>query len=330
MVTCWSPGGGSLVQGLPLSLAGGTLSIENGGTVDAAMAAVLVPSVIHVDGLGSTLDPFLSDLRLVDTTLTVENGALARAQGVFRLDGQSSATIRSGATIVGGGQGGVISAQSDMLVEGSGSSFDIVVGEGGQFGIAGTVVVRDGGEFTGGSGSLNLSVSGRVEVLDGGTFALGPNLDMSGTIAIHSGGVFRSGTLYGDGRIEVEHGGVISDSINIYEPGITLALEVSDEARVAEILEISRSITLSGTLELNGDPSIDSPIGTTFNLIDAGSVVGEFDQIVNNTGLPLDVLTSTTSVVAIVTPEPSTAALLALGLGGIGALGRKGLVRRER
>lgn len=143
-----------------------------------------------------------------------------------------------------------------------------------------------------GSGTLNLSsdtsaFAGRWNVFAGrmsidGT-AGGISVYVADGASVAGGGTV-AGLLYADAGATIEPGngsGVLSAGSLIMEPGSALEVQLAGTTRGAEhdALSITNTATLAGTLDINLGPAYFPEAGDTFDLLDAGSITGTFDDI---------------------------------------------------
>ncbi|MEM7541638.1 MAG: hypothetical protein AAF384_08630 [Pseudomonadota bacterium] len=235
-------GGGSLLDvngGLALGADSSTLSITDGGVVDASQTLNFRATTVIVDGVGSALDggtTIIGDMTS-DASLTVQNGA-ALTVGDFRL---GSSTFSSGntvgATITGSGTtadisdldignvpAGSVSAVWRSLDQSVTNALDVTVSTGGTLEINNATfnansIALNGGQLDWQSGNLGIAsgltigssgVFGSSLSIDTGkTLTVGPpggtTVEAGGSLSL-DGGVFSTGSLTNNGTFVLNSG----------------------------------------------------------------------------------------------------------------------------
>jgi T5SS/PEP-CTERM-associated repeat protein len=308
----------------------GTLNVEEGGIVNSLPIAHTVGTgVATIAGAGSqwNLSGPLSVGAGGHATLNVEAGGMV--SNTVGYIGESPVPLAPDATAVAmvAGRG---SHWSNSLALYLGGTESAAVAKG-------MLNVRDNGQISVGT-TLKIWETGTLN-LDGGTVQaetidhthLGRFNFISGTLDV---GIF-------DGNL-IQNGGtmVIGSS-----PGITHVTGNYDQLNGAIEIEIfagaggspvagmefdqltADSVTLSGTLDLVVDPGYSPAIGDMLTIIDTTTgVSGEFSAV-NNVylpgGLTFEVMYGTHEVMLEVVPEPSSFALIGVGLFVVSYCGRK-------
>jgi T5SS/PEP-CTERM-associated repeat protein/autotransporter-associated beta strand protein len=267
----------------------GSLNIEQGGAVSSAGAYVGNTAgstgTITVDGAGST---WTSNANLSiglngNGTLNIRNG------------GSASTTGGATTTSVGGNSGG--SGVGTITVTGSGSTWNIDLLD---LNATGTLSVQNGGSVstggssvggaatvTGGGSSWNdsnaISVSGRVNVLDGGTVSSGLGFTIDGSagsppvVTVNGSGATLTVTNVlkvaenGVGTLNIQNGGAVS------APSLHIG-EMSGASGTVEVTGSASSLTASGGLfvGISGSGTLNIRNGASVNsgAAEIGRLVG--------------------------------------------------------
>ena len=246
--------------------------------------------------------------------LTVQNGGSVSSSGWLELGefGSGTLTVQDGGSVSNGSgrlgynTGGIGTAK----VDGPGSSWTnagtLYVGGSG----LGTLTVQNGGEVTTLSGSLGQAGAGPdtgFAVVDDGT------LEVAGSLAIHQTGRvdFSSGTIQA-GTIDDPHGKFnwtggtlhvntfqglldnpsgtlapgrspgLTEVTGDYTQGIAAALEIElygTDPTLYDRLHVGGTMTLAGTLDVQLGGSFVPSSGDTFDVLNWGGFLGEFDEL---------------------------------------------------
>jgi hypothetical protein len=211
--------------------------------------------------------------------------------------------------------------------------------------VSGAVTTNSGGKLIL-SGSSNTTFYDAIDVRSGGELRIS-----TGSAAVFFGQVFqRTGSLFtGSGTKFYEGGlniggspGLAVDSGDVnFGAGNVFTVEIggltactaacdTDEAlrnRSFDKYSVAGHLALGGTLALAAWDGFQAQAGQSFDLLDWGSVSGQFDTIDSSglllaTGTQLDTsrlyMDGSVSITAV--PEPGSAALLLLGLAAVGGI----------
>lgn len=298
----------------------GTLTIGDGGVVKSPMTFVGTGANA---GAGGSLNLNGTPGRRG----VLETGQIVRRQGVIILDG---GILRASAN-----QSDFLRDVSNVSVHANGAFVD---SNNHNVGI-GTSLIGDGGLTKLGQGTLELrgiSFLGGLSTVDAGKLLV--NTRFSGDIQVNSGA-----TLGGSGEIvgavHVLAGGILSPGNspgNLTMGSLTLdhdSILTIELGPLSDHLTINGDVILDGTINFIGDPSfftsgmLPSFISYTGTLTNHGIVLGSLPAGVDGSGFALDF--STPGVISIAAvPEPSTAAMLAVGVALV--LSRRKLFRESR
>lgn len=241
--------GGSSTIGGDVIVSGGTLAVEQGGTLSNGAGTLAVSGALRIDGAGSTVTTGIVLLQGFGgtTALTISGGATLTGSG-----GAGLAGFGGSASALVTGTGSLWSVGGGGLSIGSGFSTDAV-----------SLTLADGGELRLTSGDLQIDALG--------TFNLG-NGGRAGTLTITAGAILNDGAIVADftdaatlaydiagsGSVTKRGSGVLTLSgSNSYTGGTTIAggtLSVASEANLGDV---------SGALTLNG--GVLQVTGTSFN-----------------------------------------------------------------
>ena len=155
-----------------------------------------------------------------------------------------------------------------------------------------------------------------------------------GTVDIQQGTLSGSGTVGGD----VNNGGTVSPgnsagwiavegNFNQGEDG-TLAIELAGTTAVTEYdqLQVNGQATVAGILEVSLLDGFEPAFGDTFNILEFGSLAGEFDNVVVpalSGSLAWDDSALLTEGMLSVVPEPTGLVMAVMGLVAVVGLGRR-------
>jgi fibronectin-binding autotransporter adhesin len=302
--------GGVVAAGNKSALGTGTVTF-NGGTLQAAAAAISLGNPAQIGASGGTIDANGNTITLSGgifnasgyngpAGLTIVSGS---GTGMVVLSGTDSyigpTTIASGTLEVANGPGAgtfvsnvAIATNAAFVIDRSDTStyFGSLSGAGAFSTVGPGLVVLDGnsGSFAG----ITTVSSGTIEVGDAAT----PGALLGGNVTVDAGA-----TLAGHGTIggnvtnlagNVAPGGSI-DTLTVggsYTQGSsgTLTVEVSPGA--ASKLAVGGAANLAGKLALAFDPGVYTP--TSYTLLSASSLSGTFSSVTgtNPSGLPQTIL----------------------------------------
>ncbi len=245
------------------------------------------------------------EIRLLGTNATtllyIDNASTAGIQltggGTVRMEG-------SAANLITAWNGGETLTNVDNVIRGSGplgNNSILLVNQGTILADQATPLTIDvaaaswtnGGTLLASAGSLlrsqeaismtggAIGADGEVEVVANSIAVSGGALRGAGRIDSNitmSGGSVRPGPAIGDsslGRLTVEGSLTLAPATTFeaelggYLPGITF-----------DVLDVTGTVTLDGTLEVAFAPGFQPVIGTSFTIIAAGAVTGQFDSVV--------------------------------------------------
>lgn len=290
---------GTLDLGTTAELSLGSLLVD-GGSLDAASAALTLDSGLAFSA-GS----------LEAASITVADGASSSLAGgsltTGSLDLGTGSAVLTGTTLTVEGPlvAGSLSARSGVLASGT-LDVDALVVDGGSISVAAgsdvaTALTMNGGDFT--TNSLSLA-GGSTTQLSGGALAVTTTASADGLLtlaggALSVGELLLGGTLAGNGTITgpVTNAGLVSagaspgtiriDGDFVQAASGRLLVELSGTTAVAgsdfDLLEITGSATLDGTLEFAALEDWTPTLGDTLLPITWGSVSGDFAEIVQPT-----------------------------------------------
>ena len=330
---------------------GGEATVNNltgSGLLFQYTAPGIPPAVLHVVGGASNFSGSIQDgiaLTVGDGTQTASltlNRSAAAANiytgtttvnanatliaGTADALGASSAHVINGAlsllgsSTVGGlsGTGQVTLGTSTLTVDGGGTFSGAISGLGGliksgagELSLSGTNGFTGSTTVSGGELAVNGSIAGGVMVQTGAT--LGGAGTIGGAVTVGSGGTLSPGNS--PGQLTLQSGLTMNSNS-------TLSMEFAGKsAGLYDQLDVQGLFTAGGTLNLsliNGfTPSIGDSF-TIFNGTTPGFDTGSFTIDTNlGGGLHWDTSALATSGIVTVVPEPSTLALLCLGVGGV-------------
>jgi len=295
----------------------GSLHVSNGGRVFGGNNPNLVSQI------GASADSH-GDVVLTDpgSTWQLSSPLYVGVSGNGDLSVQNGATLANTTSAIGWN----INSTGHALVTGAGSTWTTSknMGIGGDF------------AFAGGEGSLEISagglakITGAVTVWETGSVHLDAGTLQATTVNLSGGSLGGIGTVIGNlnnsgevspgtspGTLKVQ--GNFSQSLD----GL-LTLEIG--ATAADLLQVTGNATLGGTLHLSLLGGFTPSYGTTYDLLTASKLSGEFDTL----ELPdlgpgrawqFNYGPDRFSVTAV--PEPSTMVLAALGAMACAAVARR-------
>lgn len=286
----------------------GTMTIRNDSTVSA---------------LGLTVGRGARGVATIDHSAW-SNGASGDVVVGDMATGSGELTLRNGASLTG--RFGIIAAQTGAsgTVRVDGSSWalskDLVIGYRGP----GTLILTNGA-------TVSTGTAGQVSP--------GAVLDLSDTSSLSAPQLFNYGTVLGEGTLTgaVTNYATVSPGHSAgrlavtgsyaQAAGGTLLIEVGPGG--SDSLAVSGAASFGGTLTVQLADGYTPPVGATFDVLDFGSRSGQFATL-SLPALPADrgwdtSSLYTTGVLAVVAPEPGSAALALVA--GATALGTR---RRRR
>ena len=291
-----SVGGNTIIEG------NSSLTVATGGTFSTTGSTSFTNSTANVDGALSTGTTFTASASTVtvngslgvgstaafenNSSLTLNSGALMTVGGNTAIAGNTTLTIASGATM--NTTGSTSLSDSTALVNGTSST-------GSNFNSSSSTVSVNGTVGVGGSASLNNN--SRLRVNNGGVMTVGGTTSInSGSQAVINGrltspqvNVNSGGLLTGAGLIagNVLNSGTVAPgnspgTLTItggYTQGSTgtLIMEIASQT-VFDRLIVGGNANLGGTLQLL-TLSFQLAYGQQFQLLQAGSISGQFDSI---------------------------------------------------
>ena len=291
-----SVGGNTIIEG------NSSLTVATGGTFSTTGSTSFTNSTANVNGVLSTGTTFTASASTVtvngslgvgstaafenNSSLTLNSGALMTVGGNTAIAGNTTLTIASGATM--NTTGSTSLSDSTALVNGTSST-------GSNFNSSSSTVSVNGTVGVGGSASLNNN--SRLRVNNGGVMTVGGTTSInSGSQAVINGrltspqvNVNSGGLLTGAGLIagNVLNSGTVAPgnspgTLTItggYTQGSTgtLIMEIASQT-VFDRLIVGGNANLGGTLQLL-TLSFQLAYGQQFQLLQAGSISGQFDSI---------------------------------------------------
>ncbi|MHC4991832.1 MAG: hypothetical protein ACYTGC_12710, partial [Planctomycetota bacterium] len=289
-------------------LGDGTLEISGGGTASSGatfIADELASSgAVHVNGASSswTVTGNLFVGNAGDGEVAVSGGGHATVEGLCRigdnLDATGLVTVQDASsqlecqaeTFVGNEGSG------EIAVSGGATLLTSRVKVGDEIGAEGAVSVTGTGTawsdaveiIVGNFGTGSLDVSGGATV-NGVLGTIGDDPGGNGTVTVSEAGSSWTSTgqltvgVVGSGLLRVHDAGQVSTQGN-YQQGANGALEVRLAPGSVVALDVANTAQLAGELTVSLADGFSPPVGSTFTLVAAGAVNGEFDT----TTLPPD------------------------------------------
>jgi T5SS/PEP-CTERM-associated repeat protein len=274
----------------------------------------------------------------------------APGRNLVHIDGNGSLWSIAGDLSIGGGQ------------TAAGNASDLVVQDGGQLQVGGTLKIWDqgtvkvAGDLSIGGGQTAASNASALVVRGGGQLRVGGTLEVRDKGTVQVGGFFMAGLL--DNRGTLTGGGtVLADVVNRgrLAPQGYLVVSGSFEQSTGGVLEFElqdeltfEQFAVEGSALLGGRLALSCPAGCRYEagqslqlLFAAGGVSGTFEEVsfgglnpgafalvYGSDEVRLNVLGSVMASAAggsslAPVPEPSTYAMLLLGLGGLGVVARR-------
>ncbi|MGI9308605.1 MAG: hypothetical protein ACR2P6_05040 [Gammaproteobacteria bacterium] len=278
------------------SIGEGEIRVTNGGRIETAWLAGIQYTDVDVIGTGSRIDAERVDTR---SRIGVYNGASVNAASFFDvgfdydLDGHDFASEVNvvGASISAGTyvrlqdavslnlKGGIVSSQAVNIEEGAALNVSgIFAGAGLGGSLISGDVTNDGSIAVTNNGEANFADA----VVNNGSFHV-----EGGSRSIFAGAVSGSGAFTGLGELyfldSVGPGNspgllTVEGDVN-FSGSSTFIAELAGLTRGTEYdaFDIGGIADLSGTLEVLFIDGFDAEVGDAFNLLTAGTIIGEFD-----------------------------------------------------
>lgn len=266
----------------------GSVSITNGGLLNATSLLAYNSASINVDGAGSKLDLTSSFAITGGLTLglTGTNNTLNVTNGATLITGTGDFTVANGSRVA-------------VQLSGPGTSWTVATGfagytpiilvGGGGAGVAtmtvgNRAVVNDGGDIeVDSTGTASLAISGSAYVQSGSIYAVRIGKNASGSLALNTGGTLTANNTYIGEYTGATGTATVSGAGTVWNPGMLNVGSIGG----------SGTVNVSGGARVNGAGSIGSGSGSGNMLLSgsgtqwyanpSGSSVNNF-ILVNSTG----------------------------------------------